>query len=136
MENHEDLLRNNKARNTNSLRIQEDYVTQESKEIEGRVTKKLPREFSATESRILDVLSKQDEFPLNPQSRNYSEAFPETSWNSDKDNQRTNEDSPQNDPHPELSVALSQYSQKVSPDETSGSFAISQKWLWKRHDSF
>ena len=43
----------------------EDYITQVSEEIEGRVTKKLSQELSRTESRIFGVLSKLDEFLLN-----------------------------------------------------------------------
>ena len=40
-ENNEDHPRNIQVRNTNSPRIQEDYIAQVSEEIEGRVTKKL-----------------------------------------------------------------------------------------------
>ena len=47
----------------------QDYISQVSEEIEGRVTKKLSKEFSRTESRILGALSKLDEFLLNPQVR-------------------------------------------------------------------
>ena len=46
-----------------------DYISQVSEEIEGRVTKKLSKEFSKTESHILGALSKLDEFLLNPQVR-------------------------------------------------------------------
>ena len=44
------------AQNANIPRSQEDYVTQFSKEIEGRVTKKLSNEFNRTESRFLGGL--------------------------------------------------------------------------------
>ena len=43
----------NLAQNSNAPRSQEDYITQVSEEIKGRVTKKLSHEFSRTESRIL-----------------------------------------------------------------------------------
>ena len=49
--------------------------------IEGRVTKKLSKEFSRTESRILGALSKLDEFLLNPQVRICSVAVPGISRN-------------------------------------------------------
>ena len=39
-ESREDHLRDTQARNTNSPRIQEDYVARVSEEIEGKVTKK------------------------------------------------------------------------------------------------
>ena len=45
-------------RNTNCSKIQEDYITQVSEEIEGRVTKKLPHEFSRTKSHIFGRLIK------------------------------------------------------------------------------
>ena len=46
---HEDHPRNFQARNKISLRIQEDYITELSEEIDGWVTKKLYQEFSRTE---------------------------------------------------------------------------------------
>ena len=48
----EEHLRNNLAQNLNVSRSQEDYITQVSEEIEGRVTKKLSQEFSRTENHI------------------------------------------------------------------------------------
>ena len=70
--------RNGQSRNTSLPRINEEYITQVSKEIEGRVTKKLSQEFSSTESRILGTLSKLDEFLFNPQIRTDSGTVPET----------------------------------------------------------
>ena len=40
--------------------LTQDYFSQVSEEIEGSVTKKLSKEFSKTESRILGALSKLD----------------------------------------------------------------------------
>ena len=62
------------------------YITQVSEEIEGRVTAKLSKEFSRTESCNLAVLSKLDEFLLNPQIRTCSIAVPGTSRNNDFEN--------------------------------------------------
>ena len=118
-DNHEDHPKIYQARNTNSLRIQEDYITQVSKEIESRVTKKLSQEFIGTESRILGTLSRLDEFLRNPQSQVHYGPVPETSRNSNRENQATNEDRSQNDPHPEVGVSLSQSSNELSPEETS-----------------
>ena len=56
--------RSNLAQNSNVPRSQEDYITQVSQEIEGRVTKKLSQEFSRTENRILEALSRLDDNPL------------------------------------------------------------------------
>ena len=78
------------------------YISQVSEEIEGRVTKKLSKEFSRTESRILGALPKLDEFLLNPQVRTCSVAVPGTSRSSNLENQGTNEDRPSDDPGPEV----------------------------------
>ena len=66
-ENQEECSRSNYSRDTNVPRIQEDYITHVSEEIEGRVSKKLPQEFSKTEIRILPAFFKWEEFILSPQ---------------------------------------------------------------------
>ena len=66
-------------RNVLDPELTHDYISQVSKEIEGRVTKKLSKEFNETESRILGALSKLDEFLLNPQVRTCSVAVQGTS---------------------------------------------------------
>ena len=69
------------SQNTIVPGITEDYITQRSEEIDGRVIRILSREFSWTESRVLRSLSKLDEFLLNLQfwtcSRNLSGDIPE-----------------------------------------------------------
>ena len=82
--------------------LTQDYISQVSEEIEGRVTKKLSKEFSRTESLILGALSKLDEFLLNPQVRTCSVAAPGTSRSSNLENQGTNENRPSDDPGPEV----------------------------------
>ena len=91
-ENCEEYPRSNLAQNTNVPRSREDYITQFSKEIEGRLTKKLSKEFSRTESRILGALSQLDEFFLSPLIQGHSGSVPETSRNTLGTNQGTNED--------------------------------------------
>ena len=79
-ETQEENPRNGQSRNTSVPRINEEYITQVSEQIEGRVTKKLSQEFSRTESRFLGALSKLDEFLLNQQIdafRNRSGNIPE-----------------------------------------------------------
>ena len=66
--------------------LTQDYISQVSDEIEGRVTKKLSKEFSKTESRILGALSKLDEFLLKPQVRACSVAVQGTSRNANSEN--------------------------------------------------
>ena len=79
----------------------EEYITQVSEEIEGKVTGKLSQEFSRTESCILSALSKLDEFLLNPQVRTCSVAVPGTSRNNNSENRETTWDRSLNDSCPE-----------------------------------
>ena len=48
--------RNSRTQKTLGTESTQDYISQVSEEIEGRVTKKLSKEFSRTESRILGAL--------------------------------------------------------------------------------
>ena len=108
--------RNGQSRNTSVPRINEDYLTQLSEEIEGRITKKLSREFSRIESRISDALSKLDEVLSNQQIQTYSETVPGTFRNTNVENQGTNEDDSQSDPHPEGGLFRSQTTQNSGPE--------------------
>ena len=79
--------------------LTQDYISQVSDEIEGRVTKKLSKEFSKTESRILGALSKLDEFLFNPQIRTFS-VIQGASRNAGSENREIQEDRSSNDPFP------------------------------------
>ena len=83
---------NSQSKNTLDPETAQEYISQVSEEIEGRVTKKLSKEFSRTESRILGALSKLDQFLLNPQVRTCSVAVPGTSRNDDSGNREPNGD--------------------------------------------
>ena len=80
-ENCEDHPRSNLARNSSAPRSQEDYITQVSEGIEGRVTKRLSKEFSRRENRILGALARLDDFFYEPTTTrwllNHSGAHPE-----------------------------------------------------------
>ena len=95
----------NQSQNTLNLGSAEKYITQDSEEIEGRVTKKIPQEFIRRESRILGALSKLDEFLLNPQVRTCSVAVPGTSRNRKSENRETTGDHSLDDPCPETSFS-------------------------------
>ena len=103
--------RNGQSRNTSVPRINEECITQVSEEIEGRVTKKLFQEFNRKQSRILGALSKLDEFLLNQQIPTHSGTVPGTFRNTNVENQGTNEDDSQSDPHPEAGVFRGQTTQ-------------------------
>ena len=106
----------NLAQNTNVPRSQED-ITQVFEGIEGWVTKKLSKEFSRTESRILAALSQLDEFLLNPLIQSHSRSAPDISRNILGTNLGTNEDNAKSDPHPEASVFQGQTTQNSGPDD-------------------
>ena len=106
-ENCEEHPRSNLASNSNVPRSQEDYITQVSDEIEGRVTKKLPQEFSRTENRILGALARLDDFLMNPLLQGHSGTTPEASRNVFSISQGTNEDDSQSNPHPEAGLLTS-----------------------------
>ena len=97
-----EVSRNSRSQNTLDPELAQDYIFQVSKEIEGRETKKLSKEISLVESRILGALPKIDEFLLNPQVRTCSVAVPGTSRNSDSENREPTGDRSLNDPCPEV----------------------------------
>ena len=100
-ENCEEHPKSNLAQNSTAPGSQEDYITQVSEDIDGRVTKKLSQEFSRTENRILGALEMLDDFLMNPLLQGHSGITPETSRNVFSINQGTNEDDSQSNPHPE-----------------------------------
>ena len=95
-------IRSSRGQNVLEPELTQDYISQVSEEIEGRVTKKLYKEFSKTESSILGALSKLDEFLLSPQVRTCSVAVPGTSRNTDLENRETTGDRSSDDPYPEV----------------------------------
>ena len=116
-ETQEENPRNGQSRNTSVPRINEEYITQVSEEIEGRVSKKLSQEFSRTESRLLVALTKLDEILSNQQIRTHSETVPGTFRNTNVEKQRTNEDDSQSDPHPQAGIFGDQTTQNSGPKD-------------------
>ena len=113
----EEHPRSKLAQNSNAPRSQEDYITQVSEEMEGRVTKRLSKEFSREENRILGALARLDNFLMNPLLQGRSGSTPEASRNPLSTSQGTNEDDSQNDPHPEAGLFHSQITQNCGPEE-------------------
>ena len=105
------------AQNSNVPRLQEDYITQVSEEIEGRVTKKLSQEFSRTENRKLGALARLDDFLMNPLFQGHSGTAPETSQNAFSTSQGTNEDDSQSDLHPKAGIFNNQMTQNSGPED-------------------
>ena len=115
-ETQEEHPRNGQSRNTSVPRTTEEYITQVSEEIEGRVTKKLSQEISRTESRILGALSKLSEFLSDPQIRTHSGTVPGTFRKTNVDNQEPNEDRSQDEPHPEVGPSVCQSRHSIDSD--------------------
>ena len=113
-ENCEDHPRSNLVQNSSAPGSQEDYITQVSEEIEERVTKRLSKEFSRTENRILGALARLDDFLMNPLLPGHSGTTPEPTQNTSHNNQGTNEDGSQSDPHPEAGPFHGQTTRNVS----------------------
>ena len=91
-ENYEDHLKSILAQNSVVSKSHEDYITQVSGEIAGRLTKKLFWEYSRTENRILGALSVFDDFLMKALIQGHAGTTPETSWNVSGTNQGSNED--------------------------------------------
>ena len=104
------------------------YISEVSEEIEGRVTKKLSKEFSKTESRILGALSKLDEFLLNPQVRTCSVAAHGTSRNSNSENRETHGDRTSDDPYPEVGYFPHHSDQLNSPATETNSHMVTETY--------
>ena len=111
--------RSSRAQNVLDPELTQDYISHASEEIEGRVTKKLSKEFTKTESRILGALSKLDELLLNPQVRTCSVAVPGTSRNNKSENPETTGDHPSDDPYPEVGYFSHHSGQLESPETQS-----------------
>ena len=97
--------RSSRGRNILDPELTQDYISQVSEEVEGRVTKKHSKDFNKTESRILGALSKLDEFLLNPQVRTCS-VVEGASRNANSENRETHGDCSSNDPYPEGGIFL------------------------------
>ena len=109
--------RNNQSQNTLNPGMAEEYITQVSEEIEGRVIKKLSQEFSRTESRIFGALFKLDAFLLNPQVRTCSVAVPVTSRNNNSENPEPTGDPSLDNPCPEVVFSACHTSKLNEPEQ-------------------
>ena len=134
-ENCEENPRSNLAQNSGARRSQEDYITQVSEEIEGRVTKTLSKEFSRTENRILGALAQLDDVLMNPLLPGHSGTTPEPTRSTSHNNQGTNEDGSQNDPHPAAGLFHGQTTRNASLEDGHDTSVFLQKLLSQCYDS-
>ena len=78
--------RNSQSREAIDPEMAQEYISQVSEMIDGRVTEKLSKEFSRIECRLLGAQSNLGEFLLDPQVGICSVAVPKTSRNSNSEN--------------------------------------------------
>ena len=119
-ETQEENPRNGQSRNTSVPMISEEYITQVSEEIEGRVRKKLSQGFSGTESCILGALTTLDEFFSNQQIHTLSETVAGTFRNTNVEKQ----DDCQSDLHPEAGIYRGQTTQNLGPKDCRDRYRI------------
>ena len=98
-DNEEPDSRNKFPRNTKYYWINEQYITQVSEEVKGRLTKQIFYEFSRLVSRILRAVSNEYKFLLDLQVQVQSGSVPWTPLDIEKENQEHNEDRSQDDAH-------------------------------------
>ena len=127
--------RGSRGRNVLDPELTQDYISQVSEKLEGRVTKKLSKEFNKTESRILGALSKLDEFLLNLQVRTCSVAAHGTSTNSISENWETHGDRSSNDPYPEVGYFPHHSGQLNRPEAETISHMVTETYHPHRYNS-
>ena len=114
--NHKGHPRKKSLQDKNVPRVNQDYTTQISEKIEGRVIQKMSHNFSRTKSWNLGALSKQYGCLLNSQVRVQSGTLIKTSWYFDEKNREYGEDRSQYDPHPEVGTSVTRSSHSVNLD--------------------
>ena len=109
--------RNNQSQNSLSLGIAEEYITQISKETDGRTTEELFQGFSRKKSGILGALSELDEFFLNPEVQACPAAVPGASRDNNSENREPTGDCSLKDPFPVVGVSTCNASNLTEPDQ-------------------
>ena len=79
--------------------------------------KRLSKEFSRTENRILGALARLDDFLMNPLLPGRSGTTTEPTRNALNTSEGTNEDDSQNDPRPEAGLFHGQMTQNYGPGD-------------------
>ena len=120
--------RSSRGQNVLDPELTQDYTSQVTEEIEGRVPKKLSKEFNKTESRILGALSKLDEFLLNTQVRTCSVAVQGSSRNTYLENREITGDRTSDDPYPEVGYFSHHSGQLNSPDTVINPHMVTENY--------
>ena len=122
--------RGSRGRKVLAPELTQDYISQVSEEIEGRVTKKLSNEYNKTESRMLGALSKLDEFLLNPQVRICS-VVQGASRSANSENREIHGDRCSKEPYPEGGYFSHHSGQLNSPETEIDSHVVTENYPHK-----
>ena len=87
-----------------------------------------------TKSRILGALSTLDELLMNPKVQTHSGTVTGTFRNTNLENQKTEEDDSQSDPHPETGIFRSQITQNFGPEVGHDMVTGATEQIRNRHD--
>ena len=120
--------RSSRGQNVLDPELTQDYISQVSEETEGRVTKKLCKEFSKTESHILGALWKLDELLLNPQVRTCSVAVQGTSRSANSENRETHGDRSSDDPYRKVGYFPHHSGPLNSPETETNSHMVTENY--------
>ena len=120
--------RSSRGQNVLDPELTQDYISLVSEEIEGRGAKKLSKEFSKTESRILGALSNFDDFFMNPQVRTCSVAVQGTTSNVNSENRETHGDRSSDDTFPKMGFFPHHSGQLNSPETETNSHIVTENY--------
>ena len=96
--------------------------------------KKLSKDFSKTENRILGALARLHDFLMNPLLPGHSGTTPEPSRNALNTSQGTNEDDSQNDPRPEAGLFHGQMTQNSGQEDGHDMLTRGSEEIRNGHD--
>ena len=122
--------RSSRARNAIDPEKAQEYISQVSEDIEGRVFKKLSKKFTRTEYRNLGALSKLDEFLLNPQVWTCSVAVAGTSGNKNSENRGASGERSLHEPCPEVWFSSHHSGNLNSPEREDYPTLSYKHWEW------
>ena len=94
----------------------------------------MSKEISGTENRILGAIARPDDLNTNPLLQGHSGTTPDSSRNALSTSQGTNEDDPQNDPHPVAGLFSNQTTQNSGPEDGQDMVVGVQKGNLYGHD--
>ena len=124
--------RNRQSQNISISCFNEEIIRQVVEDVEGRVSKKLSREISRTDSPNLGALFELKNILLNPYIRTLSRTVPGAFRETDVENQEPAGDHSQNDPHSEVEFFVCQFQNfnDSETEETSHNWCVNKTFFY------